>query len=187
LRVDAQRRREALLCAAASVFLAQGIDAPLESVARAAGVGIATLYRRFPTRGALIEAVFEAKMARYADLAEVAAEKAIDEPWAAFRDHLSGLVDIQVTDPAFGAALLRPMQGSPLFAREHDRAFAATVRLVDRARDAGAVRADIDHTDLYLMLAAVSAAVAEPGPLVAARAGHRLAALLLDSFRKAMS
>ena len=181
LRADAERNRSAVLCAAASVFAQAGPEAALEDVARAAGVGIATLYRRFPTREALIEAVFEAKMAAHADRSEAAAAYALTEPWSAFRDHVSSLVEGQAADPTFGSVLLRPMQGSCLFVRDHERAFAATKLLIRRTRQAGVVRRDLHHSDMYLLLVATAAVVAEPGPLQARRAARRLCALFLDS------
>ncbi len=183
LRVDAQRRRQALLCAAAAVFLDQGPNAPLEDVARAAGVGIATLYRRFPTRNALVEAVFEAKMAAYADRAEAATAAAADDAWAAFAGYVRDICAMQVTDPAFGAVLLRPRQGSDLFAGSHARALRAARRLVARVRKAGVVRADLHETDLYLLAAATAALVADPGPIAADRAARRITELFLDAAR----
>jgi AcrR family transcriptional regulator len=185
LRVDAEQRRQALLCAAAAVFLTEGIDAPLHSVAREAGVGIATLYRRFPTRDALVEAVFEAKMAAYADRAEAAAEQALLDPWAAFRDYVQDLCAMQVTDPAFGRTMLRPMQGSTLFEGAHARAVRASTRLVSRARRAGAVRADLRLPDLHLLTVAVAAVVTEPGPVPAEHAARRLVRLFLDAAKGA--
>jgi len=183
LRVDAERRRQALLCTAAAVFLDEGIDAPLESVARAAGVGIATLYRRFPSRDALVEAVFEAKMARYADRAEQAADAAESEVWGAFSAYVGEISAMQAADPGFGAVLIRPMRGSALFADAHGRAARAAQRLVERARDGGAVREDVRVSDLYLLAAATAALVAEPGPLPAADAARRLTDLFLDAVR----
>ncbi|HCJ48063.1 TetR/AcrR family transcriptional regulator [Microbacterium limosum] len=183
LRVDAERRRQALLCAAASVFLAEGLDAPLESVAAAAGVGIATLYRRFPTRDALVEAVFEAKMAAHADRIEAAAQRAASRPWAAFCEYVRDLCEMQVADPAFGRVLLRPMQGSPLFADAHARAVRASRRLVSRARKAGALRAEVREPDLYLLTASIAALIADPGPMSAERAACRLTELFLDAVK----
>lgn len=181
LRVDAERRRQALLCAAASVFIAEGIDAPLESVARKAGVGIATLYRRFPTRDALVEAVFDAKMALYADRAEAAAAKAHGDAWAAFAAYVRGVCGMQITDPAFAAVLLRPVHGSQMFARDHSRALRATRRLIGRGRESGQFREDLRETDVYLLLSATAALVAEPGPLPADQAAHRMTELFLDA------
>jgi AcrR family transcriptional regulator len=181
LRVDAERHRQSLLCAAAAVFLAQGLDAPLENVAKAAGVGIATLYRRFPTRDALVEAVFEARMAAYADRTEAAEAAAASDPWSAFAGFVRDIVRMQADDPAFGAVLLRPMQGSDLFAEAHSRALSATRRLLCRARRAGAVRADLTEADLYLLAAATAALVRDPGPVPSRAAACRLAELFLDA------
>lgn len=183
LRVDAQRRRQALLCAAAAVFLEKGPNAPLEDVARKAGVGIATLYRRFPTRDALVEAVFEAKMAVYADRAEAAAASAVDDAWAAFSAYVRDICAMQIQDPAFGAVLLRPRQGSDLFAGAYARALRAARHLVAHARAAGAVRADLRETDLYLLASATAALVSDPGPVPADRAAHRITELFLDAAR----
>jgi len=183
LRVDAQRRRQALLCAAASVFQQEGLEAPLENVAREAGVGIATLYRRFPTRDALVEAVFEAKMSAYADRVEAAAHQAAGDPWTAFADSVRDVCAMQVADPAFGRVMLRPMQGSPLFADEHARAMRASGRLVDCAREAGVVRADLRESDLYLIAVAIGTLASEPGPVPAEQAVCRLVDLFLDAVR----
>ena len=79
------------------------------------------------------------------------------------------------------AVLLRPMQGSFLFARDHERAFAATKLLIRRVKQAGVVRRDLHHSDLYLLLVATAALVAEPGPLAARVAARRLCTLFLDS------
>jgi len=183
LRVDAERRRQAVLCAAAAVFLDEGLDAPLENVARAAGVGIGTLYRRFPSRDALVEAVFEAKMAAYADRTESAVESAALDAWDAFASYVRDICAMQISDPPFGAILLKPMQGSALFAGAHARALRAARRLVQRARSAGAIRDDFRDTDLYLLVAATAALVSEPGPVPAAQAAPRLADLFLDAVK----
>jgi AcrR family transcriptional regulator len=188
LRADAEQRRQALLCAAAAVFLAEGVDAPLENVARAAGVGIATLYRRFPTRDALVEAVFEAKIAAYADRAEAAAQDAAARhttagAWAAFAGYVRDICAMQVADPPFGRVLLRPMQGSALFAGAHARAMRATRLLILHARRAGVVRPDFSDTDLYLLAAATAALVADSGPIPAGQAAQRITDLFLDAVK----
>ncbi len=183
LRVDAQRRRQALLCAAASVFQQEGLEAPLEDVARTAGVGIATLYRRFPTRDALVEAVFQAKMSACADRIEAAAQQAACDPWVAFSEVVGDVCAMQVSDPAFARVMLRPMQGCPLFTDEHVRAMRACRQLVHRAREAGVVRPDICESDLYLIAVAVGALVSTPGPIPAGQAACRLVDLFLEAVK----
>lgn len=181
LRADAARNRTAVLCAAASVFAASGPDAAMDEVAREAGVGIATLYRRFPTRESLIEAVYEARVEQYADRAEAAAIQARTDPWTTFVDYVEFLTEAQIADPAFGAVLLRPMQSSPVFTRAHDRATTAAAELIEHNRTAGAVRPDLGPSDLYLLLVAVSAVLSDPGPFDPTTAARRLATLFIDS------
>jgi AcrR family transcriptional regulator len=181
LRVDAERNRRAVVAAASVVFSTQGTDAPLEEVAREAGVGIATLYRRFPSRDLLIEAVFEQRMADYADEAVRAAERARTEPWPALEAYLLYILEQQATEPAFADVLIAPLVGSPIFAAQHRRALAATIELVSLAKAAGVVRVGFDHSDLYL------ATLANAGLVKSARssgveASRRLATYLINSF-----
>jgi AcrR family transcriptional regulator len=82
LRRDAQRNRDAILVAARQVFCDQGLEAPLEEIARRAGVGIATLYRRFPSRVELLDTVLADTVQAHLDLAEGAL--AMDDPWEGF-------------------------------------------------------------------------------------------------------
>lgn len=182
LRADAERNRQAILRAAATVFQRNGTGAPLEEVAREAGVGIATLYRRFPDRESLIEAVFEARMSDYADMCEASARRARTEPWSALSDHVHAVVDAQIADRGFSDALLKPSGASPGFADEHRRAFTATAELVATVVEAGVVRPDFDHFDLYLLTLANSG-LQRMARTSRAPAAHRLAALLLEGVR----
>lgn len=146
------------------------------------GVGIATLYRRFPTRDSLIEAVFEQKMAHYADEADRAAQLSATEPWAAFESYVRYILEEQANDPAFADVLIAPLVGSPVFEQQHRRALRATIRLVKRAQNAAVVRDGFNHSDLYL------ATLANAGLVRSARssgveASQRFAAYLIDSFR----
>ena len=182
LRADAERNRRAILCAAATVFGRRGADAPLDEVAREAGVGIATLYRRFPDRTDLIAAVFEAKMTDYADAAEAAADRAETEPWEAFSDYVHHILQAQAADPGFSDVLLAPLTGSKAFAAHHRRALVATTALIERVVSAGVVRADFDHSDLYLLTLANGGLNRASGRTRAAASG-RLAAYMLEAFR----
>src|SRR5215470_9654826 len=92
LRVDAERNRAALLDAAREVFAEQGLEAPLEEIALRAGVGIATLYRRFPTRTQLVAAALIDKITQYAEAAEQAL--AIPDPWAGFVSYVERICDM---------------------------------------------------------------------------------------------
>jgi AcrR family transcriptional regulator len=182
LRADAERNREAIVGAAAALFGEQGTDAPLDEVARRAGVGIATLYRRFPTRDELVEAVLGDRMRLYADRAEAAAEQALTEPWEAFSGYLTSVLEEQARDVAFADALRAPLIGSRVLANEHRRAFNALFTLIDRAIAGGAVRPELDHSDIYLAILAnegVTRATREAVP----DAWKRLVRIVLDGLR----
>src|SRR2546430_8742235 len=96
LRTDAQANRHRIVEAARAVFAERGVDAPLDDIAKRAGVGNATLYRRFPTRELLIAAVFEARVAEYADAATEAL-RALD-PWAGFCHFAQHVFTMQAAD-----------------------------------------------------------------------------------------
>ena len=181
LRADAERNRQAILSAAAAVFARRGTDAPFDEVAREAGVGIATLYRRFPERADLIQAVFEEKMSRYADRAEATAVRARIEPKAAFLDYVEFILKEQATDPSFAEVLIAPLTGSPAFAVHHRRALVATTKLVEEVVAAGVVRSDFAHSDLYLLTLA-NAGLVRAARSNAAPASRRFAAYMLDAF-----
>jgi AcrR family transcriptional regulator len=182
LRADASRNRASIVCAAAAAFAEQGTDVGLEEIARRAGVGIATLYRRFPTRDALIETVLDETMRHYADRTEAAAEQAMTEPWEAFSSYLMFVMEHQATDPAFADTLAAPQFGSQIFAAQLQRAFDAWLVLTDRVRAAGVVRPDFHQADLHLLILA-NAGVARATRLTAPQAWRRLAAYMLDAFR----
>jgi AcrR family transcriptional regulator len=82
LRVDAERNRQRIIAAARQAFADLGLEVPMEDIARRAGVGVGTLYRRYPTRGDLIAAAFETKMTAYAEAARQAL--ADPDPWRGF-------------------------------------------------------------------------------------------------------
>ena len=111
LRSDAERNRAKILGAACEAFTEGGLDVSMEQVARRAGVGIATLYRRFPTRPDLIAAAFEAKMLAYADaVAEALAEP---DPWVGFCLHLERVCAMQAADQGFTDVLTMTFPTAP--------------------------------------------------------------------------
>ncbi|WP_229858234.1 TetR/AcrR family transcriptional regulator [Streptomyces poonensis] len=180
LRVDARRNRERILTAAREVFAERGIDAPMATVARRAGVGVATLYRRFPTRDDLVRAAF----ARQMDLCGRVLAEAVDDPdpWHGFRRLIETVCALQQEERGFPAAFLLAF---PDTTQEHtracehgERAFATLVR---RAQAAGALRPDFHPSDLLVMLLANCGLVAAlPGD---GAASGRLVAYLLEAFR----
>jgi len=153
MRADARRNYQRLLAAAAAAFAERGADdVSLEEIARRAGVGIGTLYRHFPTRQALLEAVYHDQV----DALEVLVAELLqsDSPGAALAEWLAALM-------AFGKAkrsLTAAMLDSELLSSCKAMLHAATDTLLARAQQAGAVRADVQGTDVIRLTHAVSLA-----------------------------
>ncbi|KAA2235660.1 TetR/AcrR family transcriptional regulator [Salinarimonas soli] len=150
-RADALRNRERILEAAKAVFSAGGPDASLEAVAREAGVGIGTLYRHFPTREALFEAVYRREVQQLADLADQL--KVDAEPCEALRRWLRANVEFVATKKGMVAALaLAVDKRSDLTALSFERLTEAVGGLLERAAQAGEIRSDIGPEDVLRAL-----------------------------------
>lgn len=160
----------------------QGTGVTLECIAEAAGVGVGTIYRRFPSLEALVAVVLEEKMRRYADRTEQAAEQALTQPWEAFRDYVMFILEQQAEDLAFSEVILSPRGGSDIFHAERGRAFRASVVLVERVHAAGAVRKDFDHTDLHMLLFA-NGGLVRSAQSEAPLAWKRFGEYMLQAFR----
>jgi AcrR family transcriptional regulator len=172
-RADARRNHDALLDAARDVFAVHGAEAPLEEIARRAGVGIATLYRNFPTRRELLEAVYvhevEALVTSAADLA--------DQPaWDALESWLRRFVEYTATKRAILEELAA---GSPLFATCFEAIVAAGEPMLRRAQQAGLARADVTFDDVLRLISSVTMA---PGTEPAQRG--RIAGIAIDGLRR---
>jgi AcrR family transcriptional regulator len=162
LRADAVRNRERVLEAAKAVFSAGGPDASLEAVAKRAGVGIGTLYRHFPTREALFEAVYRREVQQLGDLAEQLKSEA--EPVDALRRWLRSNVEFVATKKGMSAALALAVQSSSeLTAYSFDRLTKAVGGLLDRAVLAGEIRSDISPEDLLRALVGMCYMHDQPG------------------------
>jgi AcrR family transcriptional regulator len=154
LRADSIRNRELLLETATEVFSVGGPQASLEAVARRAGVGIGTLYRHFPTREALFEAVYRHEVDHLGDLAEQLVRDG--GPTEALRTWLHANVRLVATKKGMIEALQPAAHGSSeLKAYSFDRLTAAIGLLLDRAIAAGEIRADISAEDLLRTLVGI--------------------------------
>jgi AcrR family transcriptional regulator len=161
-RADAVRNRERVLEAAKTVFSAGGPDASLEAVAKRAGVGIGTLYRHFPTREALFEAVYRREVEQLGELAEQLKSEAA--PVEALRRWLRSNVELVATKKGMSAALALAVHGSSeLYAYTFDRLTKAVGALVDRAVAAGEIRSDIGPEDLLRALVGMCYMHDQPG------------------------
>ncbi len=161
-RTDAVRNRERLLEAARVVFSAGGPEASLEAVARTAGVGIGTLYRHFPTREALFEAVYRREVQQLADLAELLKDE--KDPVDALRHWMRSNVRFVATKKGMSAALaLAVDKNSDLFSVSHDQLKRAARGLLERAVSAGEIRDDISSDDLLRTLVGMCYMHDQPG------------------------
>ena len=161
-RADAVRNRERVLEAAKAVFSAGGPDASLEAVARRAGVGIGTLYRHFPTRESLFEAVYRLEVQQLGELAEQLKSEAA--PVDALRRWLRSNVEFVATKKGMSAALALAVQGSSeLSAYSFDRLTKAVGALLDRAVATGEIRSDISPEDVLRTLVGMCYMHDQPG------------------------
>jgi AcrR family transcriptional regulator len=178
-RADAVRNVERLIAAAREAFAEKGPNAPLDDIARAAGVGPGTLYRHFPTRLALFEAVYRDSVER---LCEDGDRLAASEPPAdALVDWLKGFVTIVSQKQGLAAALTEEGRTSEVFALCHTMINATGGELLDRAKAEGAVRDDVPLGDLLKMAKAFAIAgeTSPEGPVLA----ERLLVLAMDGLR----
>jgi AcrR family transcriptional regulator len=180
LRADAQRNLARILEAAREVFAEEGIDAPISVIAERAGVGVGTIFRRFPHKDELVAALVEQRGRQLLDAADLAL--ASEDAGSAFRGFVEFAVSTQITDRGFCDAI-----GTELFARDDLRAFFDGVQaklgaLVERAQEAGAVRTDVTPEDILF----VFHGVAHAGLMledVAPGAWRRYLGLALDGLR----
>ena len=161
-RADALRNRERLLEAAKAVFSAGGAEASLDAVAKRAGVGIGTLYRHFPTRESLFEAVYRREVQQLWELAEQL--KGEGKPVDALRRWLRSNVEFVATKKGMSAALaLAVHRSSDLHAYTLDRLTKAVGALLDRAVAAGEIRSDVSPEDLLRALVGMCYMHDQPG------------------------
>jgi AcrR family transcriptional regulator len=155
LRADARENRDRLLEAAAEAFAREGADTSLKAIARQAGVGIGTLYRRFPTREDLIEATYRNETTKLCESAPQLLETR--DPVAALREWMSGFVDYMLTKHGMSDALpgiLASREGLRAGSRTMLRDAVAT--LVDAGVRAGALREDVPADDVLMSLGGVT-------------------------------
>ena len=162
-RADAARNRALLLDTAKAAFAAKGSNASLDEIARTAGVGAGTLYRHFPTRDALIEAVYLNETQQLAAAAEQLA--ASHPPVGALREWMRLFIDYIATKRVMAEALSSLVGGtSALYATSTALVTAALGMLVDRAVASGEIRLELDPLDLLRAVAGVANTGAGPNP-----------------------
>ena len=174
-RADARRNRDALVAAARALFAEDGTSAPLEDVAERAGVGIGTLYRHFPTRQALLEAVYVDEVEA---MARAANELSALPPWDALSQWLHQYVGFAATKRALNEALMETDPNSNALLTCRTAIVGAGTTLVERAQHAGVVRNDTTFLDIVRMVGAIAMVPTEDP-----EQKNRLLELALDGLR----
>lgn len=153
-RADARRNYEKVLTAAREAFAEGGDSTALEEIARRAGVGIGTLYRNFPNRQALLEALYVNEVEEVCRSAA-----ALDEadPWDALNDWFESLLGYLATKQALAGELLNYFErDAPLFQVCRTSLYAAGAPLLARAQEAGVVRADVEFPEVMQMVMGIA-------------------------------
>jgi len=160
MRADARRNRERILAAAAASFSAYGTDAQMDDVARAAGVGVGTVYRHFPTKEALVSELVRRKFARFVANAREGLEE--PDPWEAFAGVLRANAAVTAGDAAVREMVLRTPNAWSFAVAEREELREVGDRLVRRAQDAGVLRPDFVVDDIPMIMCGVSSTMVSP-------------------------
>lgn len=176
-RADARRNYERLVGAAREVFAVEGGEASMEAIAREAGVGVGTLYRHFPRRIDLVEAVYREDVDEVVRTAEQAVANL--DPWPALAEFLRAFMDYGWRKRRFLNELREAFDKSPdLQVGSRQRLEAATSLVIERAQQAGVVRTDVDGADLMQLIGATCTS-----PTLSEDQSNRLLPMILDGLR----
>jgi AcrR family transcriptional regulator len=180
LRADAERNRQRVLEVAQTVFAAEGLDVPIDEIARRAGLGVGTLYRHFPTKEALFAAIVVLRMERVVARAHALTEA--DDPGGAFFEFLALLID----ESAMKKDFLHALEATGFDVRHaigeiKNELRSVTGKLLKRAQGGGAVRRDVEAAEVLALVTATSGSIERLGP--GGRRRERLFAILCDGLR----
>jgi AcrR family transcriptional regulator len=178
LRRDAERNRQRILQAAAEVFTQRGLDATLDDVARQAGVGVGTVYRRFPDKETLVAELFQDRIDTLVAVAEQACTE--PDPWRALVSYLEYAAASMAGDLGLRQLMMFATYGKDQVAYAREQMRPAVSKLVERAQAAGALRPDFSATDVPLIALMLSAAAEYASP-VHPDVWRRYLTLLIDA------
>ncbi|MFG2371810.1 TetR/AcrR family transcriptional regulator [Streptomyces sp. NPDC048504] len=179
LRADAERNRRLIMTTADRLFARRGATVPLNEIAREAGIGVGTVYRRFPDLQSLVDALFTERFTMFLDLAAKAAE--LPDPAQALRHYLLAAAQWRSEDRALEVILANASVDTGPVARTRDQLGRLVDGLAERAVAAGAVRKDFASADVYAFLYMIGA-VADRTNAVAPDAWRRYAEVLMVGF-----
>jgi AcrR family transcriptional regulator len=180
LRRDAERNRQRILDAARVVFAERGLSGSHDDIAREAGVGVGTVYRRFPDKEQLIDALFEARIEEIADVARAAADH--PDPWQALVGFLTRTQELQSQDRGLKEIVLGGARGAQRALAARSLIAPLAARILQRAQDAGVARSDIELTDLPLIQLAIGT-IAESSRDIAPDVWRRMMTIVIDGLR----
>lgn len=177
LRRDAERNRRRILETARQVFAERGLDVSLDEIAQRADLGVGTVYRRFPTKEALVDALFEQQLEEVVAIGQEAL--ADDDPWRGLVSFLERAGEMQSADRGLREVMLGTRYGHDRVARVRDGIHPIAAQLVDKARASGRLRADVSVTDIPL-IAVMITAVADYAHDVRPEIWRRYITILID-------
>jgi AcrR family transcriptional regulator len=174
LRADAQRNHDRIVSAADEAFAEQGLEVSMEEIARRAGVGPATVYRRFPSKSLLLRAIFDARLSALEP--SIAAAAASEDAWEGFVAGVGAVLGAQADNTSLVQVLTQSGELAALKAEVQTRVFAPLCELMSRAQRSGQLRADLDPKELPILIRMVSTTTGSSS-------WQRYLALLADALR----
>jgi AcrR family transcriptional regulator len=180
LRSDAQDNRERILDAARTLFATEGLNVPMREIARHAGVGPATLYRRFPTKQMLVTEAFMDQMRACHSIVDEAL--ADPDPWRGFRLVIEKACELQAHSRGFAEVFISAFPDALDFAADRQYALNSIAKLAHRAKGTGRLRPDFALDDLVLMLMA-HRGIHATSTATRVAASRRFAALVIQAFQ----
>jgi AcrR family transcriptional regulator len=181
LRADAARNRERIVSAATEVFAARGMDASTAEIATRAGVGEATLFRRFPTKEDLITAIVAVQLEDAAAIAATWLEE--EDPWRSLEGFLYEMAERASHDHGVFDAVKEKCMAAPELAEPKRRVLDLTSQLVRRAQRAGVVREDVAGQDLMFLMHSIASLAELPFAGLRADLWKRYLGIVLDGLR----
>jgi AcrR family transcriptional regulator len=182
LRRDAERNRQRILAAAAEVFTERGLDATLDEVARAAGVGVGTVYRRFPDKETLVAELFKDRIDALVTVAEDAL--GAPDPWQGLASYIEYSSAAMAGDQGLRQMMMFGTYGRDQVCYARDQMRPVITKLVERAQASGDLRPDFTATDVK-MIAFMLGSIAEYAASVTPEVWRRYLGMLLDGLRPA--